>query len=105
MRRVGLPGVVLADPRFHPGVALKRRFALGEAALQQALLQHATHDIRQRRPVYASAFDEMGLAQAFVLRDRDEHSKLPRRDIARPQLGLKHFCRALPGAMLTIFTP
>ena len=69
--------------------SIRTRVFLGSATLQQALLEHAAHDICERRPIDSGPLDEMGLRQTFILRDSDEHCELTRRQITHTHLGLK----------------
>jgi hypothetical protein len=68
-------------------------------SLQQTLLEHAPNDIGERGTVDARAINELRLAQAFMLRDRQQHRILPRRQIGLSDLTLKHVTGALSGTM------
>jgi len=52
------------------------------AALQETFPLHAPHDVGERRAVDARTVDQPGLAQSLVVRHRDEHGELPRRQVA-----------------------
>ncbi len=54
------------------------------ASLQQALPLHAAHDVGHRGAVDAGAINKAGLAETFVLRDRDENGELTRGQVVGP---------------------
>ena len=72
---------------------------LGAAALQQTLLDHPADDVGERRAIDAGALDQIGLAEAFVLRNRQQHRELARRQPAVGHLALEYVARALAGSM------
>ena len=69
--------------------SIRPRVLLGATTLQQALLEHAPHDVRQRGTIDSRPLDEMGLRQTFILRDSHEHCELTWRQITHTHLGLK----------------
>ena len=69
------------------------------AALQQAFLQHPTHDVGERRAVDARASDELRLTEPFILRNGQEHGVLTRREVDIAYFADKYVTGALPGAM------